>query len=92
MQDDSIVDIGRASAFPIEGGDMSGLNPDPGMTMRDWFVGQAMGNPAICTGIARGNDLDQWFGPHATNVDRQQIAARQAVEFANAAMFQIKFK
>ena len=28
------------SAFPIEGGEFSGLHADPGMTLRDWFAGQ----------------------------------------------------
>ena len=30
------------SAFPIEGGELSGLYPDPGMSLRDWFAGQAL--------------------------------------------------
>lgn len=29
-------------AFPTEGGDQSGLYPDPGMSLRDWFAGQAL--------------------------------------------------
>lgn len=30
------------SAFPCEGGENSGLYADPGMTLRDWFAGQAL--------------------------------------------------
>lgn len=30
------------AAFPCEGGEGSGLYPDPGMSMRDWFAGQAL--------------------------------------------------
>ncbi|PJN96852.1 hypothetical protein CNY89_00135 [Amaricoccus sp. HAR-UPW-R2A-40] len=29
------------AAFPCEGGEGSGLYPDPGMSMRDWFAGNA---------------------------------------------------
>jgi len=32
-------------AFPFEGGANNGYSPDPGMTLRDWFAGQAF--PAI---------------------------------------------
>lgn len=35
-------------AFPCEGGDMSGLHAHPGMTLRDYFAGQALAG--ICTG------------------------------------------
>ncbi len=30
------------SAFPCEGGHDSGLLSDPGMSLRDWFAGQAL--------------------------------------------------
>lgn len=30
------------SAFPCEGGSDSNLYPDPGMSMRDYFAGQAL--------------------------------------------------
>lgn len=39
------------AAFPCEGGDLSGLRPDPGMTLRDWFAGQIAGHLAASTGI-----------------------------------------
>lgn len=29
-------------AFPTEGGDQSGLYPDPGMSLRDYFAGQVI--------------------------------------------------
>lgn len=29
-------------AFPSEGGGMSGLHPHPGMTLREWYAGQAL--------------------------------------------------
>ena len=30
------------AAFPCEGGPESGLHPDPGMSLRDYFAGQAL--------------------------------------------------
>lgn len=30
------------NAFPAEGGSDSGLHPDPGMSLRDWFAGKAL--------------------------------------------------
>jgi hypothetical protein len=30
------------AAFPCEGGCDSGLHPDPGMSLRDWFAGQVL--------------------------------------------------
>lgn len=29
-------------AFPTEGGDMSGVRPHTGMSLREWFAGQAL--------------------------------------------------
>lgn len=29
-------------AFPAEGGSASGLHANPGMSLRDWFAGQAL--------------------------------------------------
>lgn len=29
-------------AFPAEGGEASGLHPNPGMSLRDYFAGQAL--------------------------------------------------
>lgn len=34
-------------AFPCEGGDMSGLIADPGMSLRDWFAGQALSGEMV---------------------------------------------
>lgn len=40
-------------AFPAEGGYDSGLHPNPGMSLRDWFAGQA-----IPTLINKSEDRD----------------------------------
>lgn len=54
-----------------------------GMTLRDWFAGQALANPAICTGSAQIWELKAWFGGEA-GVTRGQIVAAQAHEYADA--------
>lgn len=41
------------SAFPCEGGVDSGLHPDPGMSLRDWFATHAM--QAALTNSSAGN-------------------------------------
>lgn len=41
MTDSKEIDWG-GNAFPTEGGTDSGLYPDPGMSLRDWFAGQAL--------------------------------------------------
>jgi hypothetical protein len=37
-------------AFPTEGGDQSALYPDPGMSLRHWYAGQAL--PGLIQGYA----------------------------------------
>lgn len=41
MSSEKKIDDG-GPAFPCEGGSNSGLHPDPGMSIRDWFSGQAL--------------------------------------------------
>lgn len=55
-----------------------------GMTLRDWYAGQAMANPSICTGEAPSWQMVRWFGEHANGITRPQIIARQALDFADA--------
>ena len=52
-----------------------------GMSLRDWFAGQALANPAICTGKASERDLELW---DLWNASPGDIAARQAEEAADA--------
>lgn len=56
MADSKKIDDG-GSAFPCEGGVDSGLYADPGMTLRDWFAGQAdvPWNAVIETLALKGN-------------------------------------
>lgn len=55
-----------------------------GMTLRDYFAGQALTNAAICTGTAPEYDLTRWFGRYASGITRAEIVARQAGEYADA--------
>lgn len=56
---------------------------EPGMTLRDWFAGQALAG-----GRARDTvpdwQLDAWFGKTATSIKREQIVARDAYALADA--------
>jgi hypothetical protein len=61
------------------GGEISG-----GMSLRDWFAGQALCNPAICTGQASVWELREWFGEHRTSIARHEIVAKQAWQYADA--------
>ena len=54
-----------------------------GMTLRDWFAGQALSNPEICTGHAQKYQLVEWFGARLA-IPRSEIRSRQAYEHADA--------
>ena len=55
-----------------------------GISLRDWFAGQALANPAICNGDAQKWEIKRWFGPHRTGITRAEIVAKQAWEYADA--------
>lgn len=65
----------------------TGANHHEGMTLRDWFAGQALSNSALCTGSAPEYQLKAWFGGR-TGIMRHEIAARQAGEYADAMLAQ----
>jgi hypothetical protein len=54
------------------------------MSLRDWLAGQALSNPAICDGHAEPWEIKRWFGPDRTRVERAEIVAKQAWEYADA--------
>lgn len=54
-----------------------------GMSLRDWFAGQALCNPNICTGTAHEYELRAWFGER-NGVTREEILSRQAHNCADA--------
>ena len=70
------------SAFPVRFG-KDDVFAEAGMTLRDWFAGQALANPAICTGTTPEWQLAKWFG-NRTGVHREEIVAKQARVFADA--------
>jgi hypothetical protein len=53
------------------------------INMREYFMGQALANSAICTGRAEEYELKRWFGNRA-GITRAQIAAKQAAAYADA--------
>lgn len=69
------------AAFPRQKGDE--YDAQDGMSLRDWFAGQAMANSAICTGTATQYELKQWFGDRV-NITRAEIVAAQAHELSAA--------
>lgn len=75
-------DKSGGSAFPTAGDEVHAF--DPGMSLRDYFAGQALSNSAICTGEAKQYELDAWFGKYATSITRRQIVAKQAAAYADA--------
>jgi hypothetical protein len=61
------------------------INKQEQITRRDHFAGQALANAAICTGVANEWELKGWFGNQG-GITRYQIAAKQALEYADALM------
>ena len=57
-----------------------------GMTLHQYFVGQALANPAICNGDAPEWQLRAWFGETAMGITSSRITARQAVQAADSAL------
>lgn len=60
-----------------------GYERQPGMTLRDYFAGQALTNKDCCNGAASENNLKKWFGERV-GITPCEIAARQAYEMADA--------
>lgn len=54
-----------------------------GMTLREYFAGQALSNSAICTGVTSEWQLRQWFGERG-GITKTEIAAKQAWDYADA--------
>ena len=72
-------------AFPFQSVTLQGEpnSQNLGMTLRDYFAGQALANSTICTGKAPDWQLKRWFG-NATGITGVQIVARQAFNYADA--------
>lgn len=71
------------NAFPAEGGADSGLHSDPGMSLRDWFAGQALAGmlamPSLDNGNFHNNCGEPFAGPagYAYRMADAMIAARK---------------
>ena len=67
-------------AFPFEGGANNGYSPDPGMTLRDWFAGQAlvsMGPTVKASPGATLQDVSESLASTAYVVADAMLAARE---------------
>lgn len=68
--------------FQFPGG-ASHASFSPGMSLRDWFAGQA-----IASGLVKDSypdwQLNAWFGKYATGIEREKIAAKAAYAYADA--------
>jgi len=75
----------RSPAFPVvaDGGVYA-----TGMTLLDYFAGQALANSAICTGKAEDYQIVNWFGDDAAGITRSKIVAAQADEYATTMLAQ----
>ncbi len=58
-------------------------NDSDGMTLREWYMGQALANTGLCTGTATEWQLRAWFGNQG-GITREQIVAKQAGTLADA--------
>lgn len=85
MSEETKIDWG-GSAFPIEGGVDSGLYPDPGMSLRDWFAGQALAGFMGPLSFASEESLKTIAKQNGLNgyVTNSQIAASVAYGYADA--------
>ena len=56
---------------------------ETGVTLRDYFAGQALANGEICTGLASDHYLKLWFGERF-RATREDVAAKQSYNYADA--------
>lgn len=70
-------------AFPRVGeGFDNPLYDTPGMSLREYYIGQVLANPSLCTGTAADWQLRLWFKDRG-GVMPEEIAARQAISIAD---------
>ena len=70
-------------AFPMIGEGPNAPHFAEGMSLRDWFAGQALANAALCTGLAKDYELRDWFGGRG-GITRAEVIAKQAGIYADA--------
>lgn len=59
-------------------------------SIRAYMAAHALGNANICTGTAKDWDLTRWFGKERTGIRPSEIAAAQAVEYADELFARLK--
>lgn len=72
-------ELDNPPAFPA-GWPEAGYEPHYGMTLRDWFAGQALSNPAICTASSEYPHLDAYAFADAMLAERQKALAAAALK------------
>ena len=65
-------------AFPCEGGKHSGLNPDPGQTVRQYFEAHALAG--LCANPAFQDNGANWLARRAREIAKAACAPDQALE------------
>lgn len=70
------------SAFPVDTHNDTPLHAETGMSLRDYFAGQAL-SAGVST-EAKDYELNTWFGPHAAGVTVAEIVAARVYEIADA--------
>lgn len=80
MTDKDQINTGGA-AFPCEGGVDSGLYPDTGMTLRDYFAAKAL-NGFLCSQYV--SDYIKEIGSFSTDSDVRRNLATNAYLYADA--------
>lgn len=59
-----------------------------GIPLREIFMASALANATLCTGTTPEWQLQAWFGGR-TGIKREEIAARQAREYAEAMLIEL---
>lgn len=70
------------AAFPVDTHGDTPLHAETGMSLRDWFAGQALA--AGVSTDAKEWELNDWFGKNTGGIKGEQIVAARAYAIADA--------
>ena len=76
-------DGGPAFPRPRSEGNLEVYDAQQGLSLRDWFAGQALANSNLCDGKAPEWQLRRWFGDRG-GITNEEIAVKQALAYADA--------